>query len=243
MQHFSCNLTCFYFLASGFVLDPSKCRKLSISEKRELVHELSKWPETAPEKLQTWSRRDLLEILCAEMGKERKYTGVTKQKLIEHLFRVVSDKKSGKITEDIDPNAQLPPTNNYTPSKRQRKTDHPSRLPIETSNHSADDVGKALRNVRYCENLVCKATLTAESAFCKRCTCGICYKYDENKDPSLWLVCNSDYPYQGDACGISYHIECVLKHERAGVFKSGQCARLDGSYYCIHCQKVNDLLA
>lgn len=225
---------------SGFVLDPSKCRKLSINEKRELVHELSKWPETAPEKLQTWSRRDLLEILCAEMGKERKYTGVTKQKLIEHIFRVVADKKSGRLTEDIDPSQQPPPTNYQPPSKRQRKTDHPSRLPIETS---VDDGAEAPRNVRYCENLVCKATLSAESAFCKRCTCGICYKYDENKDPSLWLECNSDYPYQGDSCGISYHIECVLKHERAGVVKSGKCTQLDGSYYCIHCQKVNDLLA
>lgn len=229
---------------SGFVLDPSKCRKLSINEKRELVHELSKWPETAPEKLQAWSRRDLLEILCAEMGKERKYTGVTKQKLIEHLFKVISDKKSGKTTEDIDPNAQLPPTNNPTPSKRQRKTDHPSRLPIETSNHSVDGGGEAApKSVRHCQNLVCKATLNAESTFCKRCTCGICYKYDENKDPSLWLVCNSDYPYQGDACGMSYHIECVLNHERSGVAKSGKGTRLDGSYYCVYCQKLNDLLA
>lgn len=241
MLHYSSKLTC--FLSLGFVLDPSKCCKLSMNEKRELVHELSKWPETAPEKLQTWSRRDLIEILCAEMGKERKYTGVTKQKLIEHLFKVVSDKKSGKLTEDIDPIPQLPPTNNQPPSKRQRKTDHPSRLPIDTSNNSVDNGGEASRNVRLCENLVCKATLSIDSPFCKRCACGICYKYDENKDPSLWLVCNSDYPYQGDSCGISYHIECVLNHDRAGVVKSGKCIQLDGSYYCVHCQKVNDLLA
>ncbi|ONK64669.1 uncharacterized protein A4U43_C07F28590 [Asparagus officinalis] len=225
---------------SGFVNDPSKCCDLTINEKRELVHKLSKWPEKAPEKLLTWSRRDLIEILCAEMGKERKYSGVAKQKLIEHLFKVLSDKKSGKLTAVIEGNPQLPSSNNHTPSKRQRKTDHPSRLLIETS---LDDGGEAHRTIRICENLVCKATLRMERAFCERCTCGICYKYDENKDPSLWLVCNSDFPYKGDSCGISYHVECVLNHERGGIMKSKQCVRLDGGFYCIHCQKVNDLLA
>jgi hypothetical protein len=62
-------------LAPGVtVIEPAKCRLMSLDEKRELVRELSKRPETAPEKLQSWSRRDIVEILCADLGRERKYT-------------------------------------------------------------------------------------------------------------------------------------------------------------------------
>ncbi|XP_026664244.1 LOW QUALITY PROTEIN: VIN3-like protein 2 [Phoenix dactylifera] len=227
---------------SGFVLDPSKCRKLSIEEKRELIRELSKWPESAPEKLQAWSRRDLLEILCAELGKERKYTGLTKQKMIEYLFRVVSEKKSAKHGEDMDSTSEPPKSISQTPSKRQRKNDHPSRLPVATNSLPASDGNEALNNIRYCQNLACRATLTLEDVFCKRCSCCICHKYDDNKDPSLWLFCTSEAPYQGNSCSLSCHLECALKHERAGILKSGLCTRLDGSYYCIYCGKVNDLL-
>ncbi|KAJ6819003.1 VIN3-like protein 2 [Iris pallida] len=226
---------------SGFVLDPSKCRDLSIAEKRELVHELSKWPESAPEKLQAWSRRDLLEILCAEMGKERKYTGLTKQKLIEHIFRIMSEKKSGKSVNDVDLSPHPPPSIPQTPAKRQRKTDHPLRLPIETSNHSGEHASEA-RTIRRCDNLVCRAALSPEDAFCKRCSCCICHKYDDNKDPSLWLLCQTEDRSQTGACGASCHIECLLKHERAGIVKNGQCLPLDGSFYCIHCGYTNDFL-
>ncbi|RWW48934.1 hypothetical protein BHE74_00044959 [Ensete ventricosum] len=154
---------------SGLVLDPSKCSKLSIEEKRELVRELSKWPETAPEKLQTWSRRDILEILCAEIGKERKYTSLTKQKMIEYLFRVVSDKKSGEHTKDRDSAQDLCTHSPQTPAKRQRKNDHPSRLPITTDNLQSGDVEEASDNIRYCKNSACRATLNIDDAFCKRC--------------------------------------------------------------------------
>ncbi|KAJ8485301.1 hypothetical protein OPV22_017786 [Ensete ventricosum] len=228
---------------SGFVLDPSKCSKLSIEEKRELIRELSKWPESAPEKLQTWSRRDLLEILCAEIGKERKYTSLTKQKMIEYLFRVVSDKNSGEHAKDSD-SSQVPSTPSpQTPSKRQRKNEHPSRLPIITNNLQPSDVEETLDNIRYCQNSACRATLNKQDAFCKRCSCCICRKYDDNKDPSLWLFCGSEAISQGDLCGLSCHLECALKHERTGIMKSRQCTiRLDGSYYCTYCGKANDLL-
>ncbi|KAJ6795863.1 VIN3-like protein 2 [Iris pallida] len=229
---------------SGFVLDPSKCRNLSIAEKRGLVHELSKWPESAPEKLQAWSRRDLLEILCTEMGKERKYTGLTKQKLIEHIFRIMYEKKSGKSVNDVDLGPHLPPSIPQTQAKRQRKTDHPLRLPIETNNHSVEHVSEA-RTIRSCENLVCRAALSPEDAFCKRCSCCICLKYDDNKDPSLWLLCQTESRSQSGtsgACGASCHIECLLKHERAGIVKNGKSTPLDGSFYCIRCGNMNDLL-
>ncbi|KAG6473294.1 hypothetical protein ZIOFF_067208 [Zingiber officinale] len=222
------------FASSGFVLDPSKCRKLSIEEKRELVHELSKWPDSAPEKLQTWSRRDLLEILCAEIGKERKYTGLTKQKMIEYLFKIVSEKKAGEpIKSTTDP---APPNPQPLP-KRQRKNDHPLRLPVV-----ANAGNEAIATTRSCQNLACRATMNLEDAFCKRCSCCICHKYDDNKDPSLWLICSSEILSQGNSCQLSCHLECALKNERAGIVNTEKYPNLDGSYYCTHCGKVNDLL-
>ncbi|KAH7674818.1 Fibronectin type III domain-containing protein [Dioscorea alata] len=227
---------------SGFVLDPSKCRLLTIEERRDLIHELAKWPESAPEKLQKWSRRDLLEILCAEMGKERKYTGLTKQKLIEYIFRIVSEKKPGEHADDVESTPHPPPPNQQTQSKRQRKSDHPSRLPVGANNLTANNESEAFNVVRYCTNLACRATINIKDSFCKRCSCCLCHKYDDNKDPSLWLVCSPETPSREDACGMSCHLECVLKHEKSGISQSDQCAKLDGSYYCAYCGKVNDLL-
>ncbi|KAJ0965647.1 hypothetical protein J5N97_026785 [Dioscorea zingiberensis] len=227
---------------SGFVLDPSKCRSLSIEERRDLIHELAKWPESAPEKLQKWSRRDLLEILCAEMGKERKYTGLTKQKLIEFIFRIVAEKKPGEPVDVVESAPHPPPSNQQTQSKRQRKSDHPSRLPVGTNNLAVSNESEAFNVVRYCTNLACRATISLKDSFCKRCSCCLCHKYDDNKDPSLWLVCSPETPSQGDSCGMSCHLECALKHEKAGILQSEQCMKLDGSYYCTYCGKVNDLL-
>ncbi|KAJ0985080.1 hypothetical protein J5N97_003436 [Dioscorea zingiberensis] len=227
---------------SGFVLDPLKCRKLSIEEKRDLIRELAKWPESAPEKLQKWSRRDLLEILCVEMGKERKYTGLTKQKLIEHLFKLVSPKNPGEHVEDVDSASQPPLPNPQTQAKRQRKIDNPSRLPVGANNLHVINGGEALSAIRYCSNLACRATISVGDSFCKRCSCCICHKYDDNKDPSLWLFCSSESLSQANPCGMSCHLDCAFKHERAGIVKSEHCMRLDGSYYCTNCRKVNDLL-
>ncbi|KAF8389362.1 hypothetical protein HHK36_026056 [Tetracentron sinense] len=224
----------------GSVLDPSKCNKLSMGEKRELVYEISKRSHGAPEMLKSWSRRDLLQILCAEMGKERKYTGLTKFKMIEHLLRIVSEKKSMKPTagEELEP--QPLPESCQSTAKRQRKTNRPSRLPIAENHFSISNGDGGLGNAVYCQNSACRATVCQEDAFCKRCSCCICCQYDDNKDPSLWLVCSSEPPYQGDSCGMSCHLECALKHSRAGI--DGHHAGLDGSFYCVFCGKTNDLL-
>ena len=199
-----------------------------MEEKQELVYELSKWPEGAPELLQSWSRRELLEVICAAMGKERKYTGLPKSRMIEHLLRVVSEKKTGHNDES----AQSPPILPSAQStlRRQRKTDNPSRLAIDTSSSL------------YCQNVACRATLCSEDMFCKRCSCCICYKYDDNKDPSLWLDCISEPPDLGDSCGMSCHLECAVKHERSGIPKNGNFGKLDGAFFCISCGKVNDLI-
>ncbi|KAF8677016.1 hypothetical protein HU200_046472 [Digitaria exilis] len=221
---------------------------MSVEEKRELVRELSKNPESAPDRLQTWCRREIVEILCSDLGKERKYTGLSKQRMLDYLFRVVNGKSSGlvqhvqekekqKEKESIpEPNT----TNHQSPAKRPRKSDNPSRLPILPNNSGASDVTGPTNNQRFCQNVACRAILREK--FCRRCSCCICLSYDDNKDPSLWLFCSSDQPFQKDSCGFSCHLECALKDERTGILQSGQCKKLDGGYYCTRCWKQNDLL-
>ncbi|KAL6977769.1 VIN3-like protein 2 [Sarracenia purpurea var. burkii] len=210
-----------------------------MEEKRNLVYELSNWSHGAPEMLQSWSRQEILQILCAEMGKERKYTGLTKLKIIENLLKIVAEKKSqGHNTAKDDPVDHYLPTGENRASKRLRKTDHPSRLPIVANNVVIGNSGCDIGNTIYCKNSACRAKLSQEDFFCKRCSCCICYKYDDNKDPSLWLTCSSEPPYHGDSCGMSSHLECSLRHEKSGIAKDG----MDGSFSCGSCGKVNDLL-
>ncbi|XP_068652205.1 VIN3-like protein 2 isoform X2 [Aristolochia californica] len=207
-----------------------------MEEKRELVYQISKCSESAPKMLQSWSRRELLQILCAEMGKERKYTGLTKIKMIEYLLKIMSKRNLSNQTSDADSTQLLPP-NSQASSKRQRKTDHPVQVVISPKSEHEN-----LDNVEHCQNLACRAALKSGAMFCKRCSCCICHKYDDNKDPSLWLVCASETPDEGHSCGMSCHLECALKNERAGIMEGGPYPRLDGSFYCISCQKANDLL-
>ena len=233
---------CLKFLASGVSLDPSKCSKLSMEKKRELVYEISNWSEGASEMLQSWSRQEILQILCAEMGKERKYTGLTKLKIIEHLLKIVSEKKLAGNEDVIDVDSQSSPSPGQRTAKRQRKTEQPSRLATVASNASSNNCTIDLTNVVYCKNSACRATLSREDAFCKRCSCCVCCKYDDNKDPSLWLICNSEPPFQGVSCGMSCHLECAMKHEKSGIGLEGKPGALDGSFQCLSCRKVNDLL-
>ncbi|KAI4335411.1 hypothetical protein L6164_014056 [Bauhinia variegata] len=225
----------------GLMLDPSKCSKLSMEEKRELVYEISKWSHGAPEMLQSWSRQEILQILCAEMGKERKYTGLTKLKIIENLLKIVSEKKSGgtETSTDLEPNTSS--GHGQKPTKRQRKTENPCRLSVPANNVSVANGGD-VSGTTYCKNTACKATLSPADEFCKRCSCCICHQYDDNKDPSLWLICSSEPPFVGDSCGLSCHLECALKHHSSGIAKDGECPKLDGEFYCVSCGKVNDLL-
>ncbi|KAK9055245.1 hypothetical protein SSX86_026327 [Deinandra increscens subsp. villosa] len=193
-----------------------------MESKRELVYEISEWSQGAPELLQSWSRNDILQILCAETGKERKFTGLTKLKIIEILLKVVADKKAHEKR-----------------TKRQRK----SEISMGTSPiNNNDDFGLGSNDIKICKNMACRAKLSQEDSFCKRCSCCICHQYDDNKDPSLWLVCSSEYPYEGMSCGLSCHLECALQHESSGIPKDGHSRGLDGSFYCVSCGKVNDLL-
>ncbi|KAI7733573.1 hypothetical protein M8C21_005175 [Ambrosia artemisiifolia] len=205
----------------GFVLDPSKSSKLNMEERRELVYEISEWSQDAPELLQSWTRNDILQILSIETGKERKFTGLTKSKIIEILLKVVTDKKSHEKT-----------------TKRQRK----SEISTDESSLNNVDCSFGSNDVKICKNLACRAKLSQEDGFCKRCSCCICHRFDDNKDPSLWLTCSSEYPHEGMSCGLSCHLECALNHERSGIPKDGHSRGLDGCFYCVSCGKVNDLL-
>ncbi|PKA49452.1 VIN3-like protein 2 [Apostasia shenzhenica] len=176
------------------------------------------------------------------MGKERKYTGLSKQKLIENLFRIVSGKKSTEQSEYKGSTKPPLPTDSQFLIKRQRKNDHPSRLPVAANSLSASDESDVAKNTRFCVNVACRASLGLEDPFCRRCSCCICRKYDDNKDPSLWLFCSSENLSEGDSCGLSCHLECAMKDERTGIAANNRCSQLDGSYYCVHCGRINDLL-
>ncbi|KAL9224580.1 hypothetical protein vseg_000601 [Gypsophila vaccaria] len=227
----------------GAVVDPVKCSKLNMEKRTEIVYELAKWSHGAAEVLQTWSRVDILQILCAEMGKERKYTGLTKLKIIEILLKVVSDKSSGDCPSLVC-EQQSSPSDAQKSLKRPRKSENVSRL-IESAsatNISALNTDTDSGTATYCKNAACKARLNNEDVFCKRCTCCVCHKYDDNKDPSLWLTCSSDPPFPGDSCNMSCHLGCAIKHVRSGIARSRLVAKLDGDFYCVSCGKMNDLM-
>lgn len=226
----------------GGALDPSKCSKMSVDEKRELIYELSRRSFAVSELLQAWSRQDILQILCAVMGKERKYTGLTKMRLIENLLKLVSENKSGEHEVSSDHEQESSPAGGQKASKRQRKADNPSRVPVPVNDGTVDSGGGDMSNASYCKNSACKANMRPGDAFCKRCSCCICYQYDDNKDPSLWLICCSEPPFQGPSCGMSCHLDCALKHEKCGIGKHKRNGGTDGSFYCAACGKMNDLL-
>ncbi|CDY51654.1 BnaAnng10940D [Brassica napus] len=213
----------------GAAGDSSKSSGMSVEEKIHLVYELSAQPHLATEVLQAWSRKDILQILCAEMGKERKYTGLTKVKLIETLLKTISKKNSG----DHDGNKRgssdsLPLHRN---SKRPRKVDNPTRYVVPTISNASVS----------CNNLACRAVMGQGDSFCRRCSCCICLKYDDNKDPSLWLTCSSDPPFEGDSCGFSCHLECAFKSEKSGLARDKE-GEEECCFYCVSCGKPNSLL-
>ncbi|KQJ95586.1 VIN3-like protein 2 isoform X1 [Brachypodium distachyon] len=220
-------------------MDLQKRNEMSLNEKRELVYEVSRFPQGAAEILQCWTRRDLLELICAELGKERKYTNVPKSKMIAYLLKLVSRRKV-ELKNDKSV-ALLLGQNNHNEMQKKANGEQPHHV-----TKSVNSDLSLCREVRagsslICRNIACQATLNEGDAYCKRCSCCICHKYDENKDPSLWLVCSSDNPYISVSCGLSCHLRCALKNKKAGILKN-VCNKLDGSFYCISCGKINWLM-
>ncbi|KAL6523374.1 hypothetical protein OROGR_016977 [Orobanche gracilis] len=226
------------FFLGGMLFDPSKCSKLSMDQKRQLVYEVSNWSGGATDILHTWGRQELLHILCAELGKERKYTGFTRSKIIERLLKVVRMKKSQN---------QGTPNNAFgaqsSSENGQRKSDHTICVPIASNGAATSAPDFKTDDILYCKNSACKAKMNGNDVFCKRCSCCICNQYDDNKDPSLWLSCNSEVPFYGMSCGLSCHLECALRHEDSGMPTDREDnGSLDGSFCCVSCGKENDLL-
>ncbi|XP_020585754.1 VIN3-like protein 1 [Phalaenopsis equestris] len=116
--------------------------------------------------------------------------------------------------------------------KHPRKCDNPVRVLLTNTLDYT---------ILLCKNSACKAILSSEDRFCRKCSCCICHRFDDRMDPSLWLVCKSESG-NGDWCGLSCHIECALQHKKAGVVDLGQFMQLDGSYCCASCGKVSDII-
>ncbi|XP_043807851.1 VIN3-like protein 1 isoform X2 [Manihot esculenta] len=133
--------------------------------------------------------------------------------------------------------ASSSPSNQPSFKKQQRKGENPMQL--VTPPEQSSDFGCSKSWI--CKNSACRAVISIDDTFCKRCSCCICHLFDDNKDPSLWLVCTSETG-QGDSCGLSCHIECALQREKVGVVDLGQLMQLDGSYCCASCGKVSGIL-
>ncbi|KAK1611937.1 hypothetical protein QYE76_035610 [Lolium multiflorum] len=127
------------------------------------------------------------------------------------------------------------------PYKRQKKI-IVQALPAIGSAPVTAGIRAPTNNAHLCKNSACRASLVPADKFCKCCSCCICFKYDDNKDPSLWLSCTSDQLLQEESCGFSCHLVCAFRDERSGILQNGQSKKLDGGYYCTHCGKQNDLL-
>ncbi|XP_007018239.2 PREDICTED: protein VERNALIZATION INSENSITIVE 3 [Theobroma cacao] len=223
----------------GFLLDPNKFSQLSLGEKRALVHDIAQWSDDAPQILSSFTRRELLEIICSEMGKERKYSGYNKLKMIEHLLKLVSLKSRRTDTDQFCSLYGAKPEMGY---KRKRQDESPDQLLTDLNDIPLGQAKEENVKILVCHNAACRASLDPADAFCKRCSCCICHHFDDNKDPTLWLTCESDCD-ENESCGMSCHLKCALEDERAGIVKSSCCTKLDGSFYCLSCRKINGLMS
>ncbi|XP_020220539.1 VIN3-like protein 1 isoform X2 [Cajanus cajan] len=158
------------------------------------------------------------------------------KKNISSKSRMTETKSTSKIIKKQD--TKKVSSFSHQPSRKQpRKGENPTRL-VPPPDQSSD-FGHS--NTWICKNAACRAVLSIDDTFCRRCSCCICHHFDDNKDPSLWLVCSSEST-QGDSCGLSCHIECALQHEKVGVVDHGQLMQLDGGYCCASCGKVTGIL-
>ncbi|KAL6974362.1 hypothetical protein U1Q18_028544 [Sarracenia purpurea var. burkii] len=219
----------FYCRVSGIQSLSSSVQ--STPEKNGHSDDASRSPELLQEFVKSGPKKDLFQT-CFD--KEKKHTASSKCKMAEQ-----PPKTSKKIVKNHDPRKpSLSPKGQASSRKHQRKGDNPVRIPPATE--QSPDFGRS-SNSWVCKNSACRAILTIDDIFCKRCSCCICHKFDDNKDPSLWLVCTSESGNR-DSCGLSCHIECALQREKVGVVDLGQLMQLDGSYCCASCGKVSGIL-
>ncbi|CAN6329265.1 unnamed protein product [Urochloa humidicola] len=175
----------------------------------------------------------------ASVNTENKESGITKCKSVEEIPRTVTVKRcknfdSKKVFSNNNNNSSF--TSSHAQKKQPAKGDHLVQL---CENGISKDTKPP--STRICINTACKAVMNSDDAFCKRCSCCICHVFDDNKDPSLWLVCSSETGDR-DCCGLSCHINCALQHGKAGCVELGQSIQLDGNYCCAACGKVIGIL-
>nr|QBY21466.1 vernalization insensitive 3-like protein [Tulipa gesneriana] len=202
-------------VGKGHTNDPAKDR-----------HRLQEFVQYCPKK----------EMVRFNLDKERKQGHQSKCKLTEELSKT-SNKELKNLELKKLSSTPSSMNNQERPRKQPRKGDHPVRLP--SSVEVCPEFSCSMTWI--CKNSACKAVLTSEDSFCKRCSCCICHKFDDNKDPSLWLVCTSE-SREEDCCGLSCHIECALQCQKAGVVDLGQFMKLDGSYCCASCGKISTII-
>ncbi|XP_077211765.1 VIN3-like protein 1 [Tasmannia lanceolata] len=210
-------------LAKVFGLQTLSSGAKSAPEKNGNAHEIHR--------RQAIGREHLKSCLKKELARNNVGCKMTEQ-LVKMSTKGCKNQESRKTS--LSPSTIA---NNQAPRKQQRKGEHPVRLPSATE--LSADGGSS--NTWICKNSACRAVLTSDDTFCKRCSCCICHLFDDNKDPSLWLVCTSESG-ERDSCGLSCHIECALQRQKAGVVNLGQLMQLDGSYCCASCGKVSGII-
>ncbi|KAK8933665.1 VIN3-like protein 1 [Platanthera zijinensis] len=170
------------------------------------------------------------QLLHTILHKENKRLNLSKCKASVELSKSTLRCKE---LESMKNSSHSTSRNSQSSKKQPRKCDNPVRLSItECSDHA---------RILYCENSACKAILSSEDRFCRKCSCSICHLYDDNMDPTQWLVCTAESG-DGYLCGVSCHIECALQQKRTGVVDHGQFMQLDGSYCCASCGKVSGII-
>ncbi|CAN0921766.1 VIN3-like protein 3 [Linum grandiflorum] len=213
------------------VVDPEQRSQLSFEEKRDLACKIAGCASNDVfETLSSFTRTELRQIICAEMGKERKYTGYDKSRMINQLLKVVSSKNNA-------------PTGKRVKRKRLNECERREQEEEEEEMPDCKEVNEKQKVQLVCPNAACRSALSSDDAFCKRCSCCICHYYDENKDPSLWLTCASSSSSDDEnLCGLTCHLICAMKDSRSGIIKTGSCTKLEGCFYCVACGKVNELM-
>ncbi|KAK9164007.1 hypothetical protein Syun_004909 [Stephania yunnanensis] len=180
---------------AAYVLDPAKCSQLSLEKKRELVRKIATGEEDAHKILNCWNRRDLVEVLCAEMGKENKYTGLSKQNVVEILIKFSEKYKEGDANNELAASSSS--------SKRQKSKEQQVQVACRRDQvPPAGNNNEEQQIIRLCQNAACRNTTAGQDQFCRRCSCSICHRSDNNiNDPSLWLICGSFAPLRSAHAG------------------------------------------
>ncbi|XP_043725190.1 VIN3-like protein 1 [Telopea speciosissima] len=205
----------------------------STPEKNEHSDAVPRGHELLQEYLKSCPKKELLRT-CFD--KEKKHSASSKYRMSENGR---TSNKGSKNQEPRKTSNQSILTNHEAPTSRKqpRKGENPVRLPPATELSPEFEFS----GTWVCKNSACRAVLTSEDTFCKRCSCCICHMFDDNKDPSLWLVCTSESGGR-DSCGSSCHIECALLRQKVGFVNLGPMMQLDGSYCCASCGKVSRIL-